>query len=159
LGNSPLRRDPIFLPFSYPGGANHQIDFVSNEEIELNAKDMFAFSYLENKLKLVQNLTVRRYYLVLSSGCFVATYMYGSDSKEVVLLRRFRDDVLLKSLTLSFLVILYYRISPTLLRRLEDKRVLRPLLLVLTKPFLMYISFLYQNRGLEKVKLLKKETS
>lgn len=48
-----------------------------------------------------------------SSSCFIATACWGSpDCPEVVVLRQFRDDILMRSHLGSLCVRLYYRISP-----------------------------------------------
>lgn len=49
--------------------------------------------------------------------CYVATHIYGSyDCPEVWVLRRFRDNVLKKSIVGRNFIRLYYRISPKLIR-------------------------------------------
>ena len=53
-------------------------------------------------------------------GCFIATACYGDyDAPEVRILRRFRDNVLLKSPGGHRVVDLYYRTSPPLAQLLE----------------------------------------
>jgi hypothetical protein len=44
--------------------------------------------------------------------CFIATELYGSDSVEVAILRRIRDEYLLRSPLGALFVKIYYRISP-----------------------------------------------
>lgn len=52
-----------------------------------------------------------------SGGCYVATAVYGSyDCPQVWTLRRFRDDVLAKSLAGRLFIRTYYAISPTLVK-------------------------------------------
>ena len=52
-----------------------------------------------------------------SSGCYVATAVYGSyDCPQVWTLRRFRDDVLAKSFAGRLFIRTYYAISPTLVK-------------------------------------------
>lgn len=49
------------------------------------------------------------------SGCFVATAAYGSPlAQEVIILTRFRDEVLLRSRPGLLFVAFYYRVSPPL---------------------------------------------
>jgi tetratricopeptide (TPR) repeat protein len=66
-----------------------------------------------------------------SGGCFIATTVYGSDSSpEVKLLRRFRDDVLIKLFLGERLIRLYYQISPHLASSVEKKYALKKLLAI-----------------------------
>lgn len=49
------------------------------------------------------------------SGCFIATACYGDyDAAEVLILRRYRDNVLLKSKLGKIVVSIYYLVSPPL---------------------------------------------
>jgi len=53
------------------------------------------------------------------SGCYIATACYGDyDHPDVVVLRRFRDDLLLRSLAGRALVATYYTLSPVLARQI-----------------------------------------
>ena len=53
-----------------------------------------------------------------SEGCYIATAVYGSyDCPEVWVLRRFRDQSLRSSAIGTFLVKVYYALSPHLVRR------------------------------------------
>lgn len=47
--------------------------------------------------------------------CFIATELYGSDSIEVAILRRLRDQVLLKHYLGTIFVTTYYRIAPRII--------------------------------------------
>lgn len=50
-------------------------------------------------------------------GCYIATALYGSyDHPEVILLRRFRDNTLNRSILGRAFVKIYYRISPVLVK-------------------------------------------
>lgn len=72
-----------------------------------------------------------------TEGCFVATACYGDyDAREVLVLRRYRDNVLQQTKTGRLLVRLYYHISPSLanyinsrasLKRLIRQHILRPI--------------------------------
>jgi hypothetical protein len=99
-------------------GGEDLIEFVNAgyADFELRAKDIAVFSYLENKLRIVQNLTIGQYMTVSAPKCYLATYVYGSTSEAVETLRLFRDTVLLASPFLSLCVTTYYRISPSLIK-------------------------------------------
>jgi len=66
--------------------------------------------------------------LLGSFGCFVATAAYGTPGAEQILvLREFRDVVLLKSRVGSRFVALYYRLSPPIAEFVAGNEVLRTL--------------------------------
>jgi len=77
-------------------------------------------------------------------ACFIATAAYGSAlAPEVVVLRRFRDDVLLPSKPGALFVTVYYQLSPPLasviarveiLRTVTRRLFLAPLLRLLKRP-------------------------
>jgi len=55
------------------------------------------------------------------SKCYIATAVYGSyDAPEVLVLRRFRDEVLSKSMPGRAFTRSYYAVSPPVARRLEN---------------------------------------
>lgn len=54
------------------------------------------------------------------SKCYIATAVYGSyDAPQVIVLRRFRDEVLSKSLFGKAIILTYYKMSPPVAKRLE----------------------------------------
>src|SRR5262249_562220 len=68
------------------------IDFVGQEELiefrnarykdfELRQGDMAVFSFVADKLKLVQNLTINESYQVSEPKCYLATHAYGENSE------------------------------------------------------------------------------
>ncbi|NEW83453.1 MAG: hypothetical protein GZ094_13950 [Mariniphaga sp.] len=73
-----------------------------------------------------------------SEGCFIATACYGDyDADEVIVLRKYRDDVLCKSIFGFFFIKIYYAVSPAFakiilqsdfLRRNIRQILLRPLI-------------------------------
>lgn len=68
-----------------------------------------------------------------NGGCFIATAVYGSyDATEVLALRRYRDQRLQTNAAGRLLVMIYYKISPSLARKLPE----RPRLLSATKKLL-----------------------
>lgn len=66
------------------------------------------------------------YVLEKEGGCFIATAVYGDENaREVVLLRTFRDNILLRSRIGRYLVSVYYLISPPLARSIKSNVALR----------------------------------
>jgi hypothetical protein len=62
------------------------------------------------------------------SGCFIATATYGSPlAPEVLVFRRFRDDILLTSKAGTAFVKFYYLVSPPLARLISKCRILKNL--------------------------------
>lgn len=65
-----------------------------------------------------------------TEGCFIATACYGDyDATEVLVLRRYRDNVLQQTKTGRLLVSLYYYISPSLARLIQRKASLKQIIL------------------------------
>jgi hypothetical protein len=57
--------------------------------------------------------------------CFIATELYGADSMQVAILRRFRDRVLLPSTLGRAFVAWYYRSGPTIVKLMRTARPVR----------------------------------
>lgn len=54
-------------------------------------------------------------------GCFIATAVYGSAlAEEVILLRKFRDEILVKSKAGRAFTTLYYKLSPSIANLIVD---------------------------------------
>lgn len=80
-------------------------------------------------------------------GCFIATAVYSSyDAPEVLVLRRFRDDVLLKTSLGERFVKAYYALSPGIANRLQKSerasRILRALFL---DPIVQILKYMRQG--------------
>ncbi len=62
-------------------------------------------------------------------GCFIATACCGSyHAPEVVVLRSFRDDYLLKSRCGKSFVAIYYKYSPSIAERIASKKIYRAMI-------------------------------
>ena len=74
-----------------------------------NNIDMMAIQYINGE---IDNFSPK----VEKSGCFVATYVYGSyNCPQVWVLRRYRDDKLAKSIFGRLFIKVYYMLSPKLI--------------------------------------------
>ena len=63
------------------------------------------------------------------SGCYIATMAYGDyDHPQVMVLRKFRDNVLDKSIIGKLFIKKYYDYSPKLVKRLENKKIVNGVL-------------------------------
>ncbi|MET0396647.1 MAG: tetratricopeptide repeat protein [Longimicrobiaceae bacterium] len=76
-----------------------------------------------------------------NSGCFIATAAYGSaDAVEVRVLRRYRDEVLLRTFAGRVFVRFYYTASPPVARLVEGFLPARNLVIRLLKPLVRMAS-------------------
>jgi len=105
-------------------GQERLIEFVNSGTVdfELRSRDEAIFSYQNNTLKVVQNLTVGQYMKVSAPYCYIATYLYGPQSNQVSILRRFRDDYLLKRKIGAKLVLVYYCLSRVLITLIGNSK-------------------------------------
>ena len=81
------------------------------------------------------------------TGCFIATAAYGTPmAEEVVVLRKFRDNVLLKTTAGRDFVNLYYATSPPIAEFIRNKPGLKALIRVGLKP-LVWLSKAVTNEN------------
>jgi hypothetical protein len=120
------------------GGQEDMIEFVNSglSDFELRARDTAAFTYLGRDLRIVQNLKIRQYMKVSPPSCFVATCLYGPESREVRHLRRWRDHVLMPSAFGRVFIVAYYGSAPTLVKVIGRSEALRALLRMALAPLL-----------------------
>jgi uncharacterized repeat protein (TIGR01451 family) len=77
-----------------------------------------------------------------AGGCMIATAAYGTVTDERLnILRRFRDDVLLRSASGQALVDWYYRVSPPIAAYIAPRPLLRAIVRALLAPLLLLISY------------------
>ncbi len=96
-----------------------QFQNAQYEDFELRQGDEGIFYYVSDTLKFVHNVSIDERYLISRSSqkfCYLATYVYGAESEEVALLRRFRDEILIPNPALSKFVRVYYWLSPKMIR-------------------------------------------
>jgi len=72
-----------------------------------------------------------------SGKCFIATAAYGSElSKEVMALKRFRDNTLINSKIGRGFIKFYYLISPLLAKKIETRPKVRAIIRYFLKPII-----------------------
>lgn len=81
-------------------------------------------------------------------GCFIATAVYGSyDAPEVIILREFKDKVLINNRLGSLFVRLYYRLSPSIARIISMYKILCSAVnVLLLKPVIYFLSHMKYER-------------
>lgn len=106
------------------GGVPARIEFDDGGSGRLSAAsgDLLAFIYEpEGRLRGVLNLDSSRVLWLSSGPCFVATVAFGEGASELVVLRRFRDEVLWPSRLGRRLVEGYYRFGPAWARAVQPR--------------------------------------
>lgn len=82
-----------------------------------------TISGIHDQLKNVRRQTRPSSSSSSSGGCYIATMAYGDyDHPQVLVLRRFRDDFLSKTVIGRSFIKFYYRYSPILVEKLENKQ-------------------------------------
>jgi len=76
-------------------------------------------------------------------GCFIATAIYGPESREVFILRRFRDNHLATNWPGRLFVTLYYRFSPSIARIIDGSPSLRAVGRCLLSPVVFAVGHLF----------------
>ncbi|HQB09075.1 MAG TPA: hypothetical protein PLW37_04330 [bacterium] len=72
--------------------------------------------------------------------CYIATMVYGSyDAKEVTVLRRYRDEVLLKNWFGGIFVDFYYAVSPHIVKLLKNRKKVNGLIKIGLDKIVRYI--------------------
>lgn len=88
-----------------------------DEEIQ-NKQDISENSILDNNVNIKNNTNKGK-----QEGCYIATAVFGSyNAPEVLILRRFRDEIMLNNIFGTIFVKIYYRLSPTFAIWLKDSR-------------------------------------
>lgn len=78
----------------------------------------------------------------VKKGCFIATAVYGSPySPEVRFLRRYRDDILSKSIFGKYFIKKYYTYSPNIANRLKPLSFIKILLKMIINTFIKIKKF------------------
>jgi len=76
-----------------------------------------------------------------SAGCFIATAAHGSYSEpHVLILRRFRDDVLTKSAIGRGFIGFYYKVSPPVASFIESREFAKRVVRTILKPIVYLVN-------------------
>jgi len=106
-----------FTPSPSPSNATPphapESDVAPGKPTELDSGTTAAATVSSSNAKKGANNTSQK------KGCFIATACYGStETPEVLMLRRFRDESLLTSAIGRWFVLIYYKVSPLIARQL-----------------------------------------
>jgi hypothetical protein len=125
---------------------NQQLIRFENSDYDnfvLLSRDEVGFYYVNGRLCAVHNFTICRLYEIRQptsqSPCYLATYVYGSHSEEVLLLRQFRDEVMLPRASLAALVHLYYWASPKMLQLFGDSHICKAIVARIIAPLVWLV--------------------
>ena len=99
-----------------------QLDMTAQVRSRFNTNNN-TLSNLKSTLDSAMRQRNRAYGSSSSSGCYIATMVYGDyDEPQVMVLREFRDKVLRNSALGCLFIRFYYRYSPTWVEHLKDKK-------------------------------------
>lgn len=118
--------------------ASYKSHFDKTLKINIPSEEELAtFKKIENAYKPLyeQNKTTK------SEGCYIATAVYGSyDAPEVIVLRKFRDNVLKKSISGRLFISTYYSISPYIATKLKGHYKINNIIRGILDKFILYIN-------------------
>lgn len=99
-----------------------QLDMTAQERSHFNTNNN-TLNNLKSQLDSAMRQRRSAYSSSSSSGCYIATMVYGDyDDPQVMVLREFRDKVLRNSALGRLFIRFYYRYSPTWVEHLKDKK-------------------------------------
>ena len=119
-----------------------------NVLLSIDSMDMdsnLKLQYLINRKTLAgirsQILQVNSARTSRSSGCYIATMVYGDyDHPQVLILRQFRDDVLNKYIWGQWFIKTYYRYSSQLVEHLKDRKAVNTVIRSILNQFIKIIA-------------------
>ncbi|MGB2517619.1 hypothetical protein OLL83_000389 [Shewanella algae] len=90
------------------------------DDIELRANDLVVFVFLNDNIRIVQNIGIGSYTMISKPTCYIASHLYGESSDEVLFLRGWRDSKLISSRIGAFFVKIYYATSPWFIEKFGE---------------------------------------
>jgi len=127
------------LSYLYADSDNDEELYHLKKAVEL-APNNIEFRKTLNRLEDISTVTKK-------GGCFIATAVYNSyEAPEVLVLRKFRDDVLIPSFIGQIFVKLYYTFSPPMAEFISSKTKLKVVIREkILSPFVKLIERKFNN--------------
>lgn len=118
--------------------------FATTDEAVIDYARSIADSSAQSPCKMLVVIDVNKaltsVWVVPKGMCFIATATYGSPlATEVLVLSRFRDEVLLRSMLGRSVVGLYYTVSPPIASYIEGKKPFKTIIRILLTPILYFV--------------------
>jgi len=114
--------------------------FATIGHLDMSKRTQTRYDELCDKIGLQRSFSAKPVSVPDTSGCYVATMLYGSyNAPEVMVLRTFRDEVLQQSCVGRQLIKIYYTYSPPFVQRTRHMKWLHVILRVILTPFLGYL--------------------
>jgi len=125
-----------FLTGKFITNTKPVFDIVGRLDMSPSTRDIY--NQVRAKLFRQSPVSTRRH--EPSSGCYIATMVYGSyNAPEVMVLRRFRDEVLLQSWIGQEIVKIYYKCSPSFVKKTKHMKTMHVILKSILNPFVNYL--------------------
>ncbi|MDP8314856.1 MAG: CFI-box-CTERM domain-containing protein [Candidatus Celaenobacter antarcticus] len=125
----------------YRMAVTNQVLEGKKEDIISNYEKVVDLAGIDSKLGIESAKEIEKLKAQTGGGCFIATAVYDSyEAPEVLILREFRDDVLLTSTLGKIFVKFYYFVSPPFSDFLRNKSKLKVLFREnILAPFVKYV--------------------
>lgn len=108
-----------------------QLTFNTVGKFDMSSSTRSQYKELCTKLRLTPTSP---------SGCYIATMVYGScNAPEVLMLRKFRDEVLQRSWTGRVFINLYYKYSPSFVEKTKNFELAHVIFKSILDPFVRYL--------------------
>lgn len=130
--------------FSFPIGffanfKNKEYLFLPlSEEIMYSSEFMYFLTSLRNRgWEISKKVIIQKQPESIKNNCYIASAIYSPQSFEVMTLKKWRDEVLENYFITRILVSIYYKISPALIKYLDNsiylKKVIKLIINIIIK--------------------------